>query len=398
MGNHAVREQHRRLVARNRLRTLFGRDTARIRACVLTYRNTDDCLLGRCDGARYMSYMLQERPTLAGVAALRDPLTPDSPLWAWATEAIGSRAEHMLDHLEGVEAGEDIESVHDMRVGSRRLVAAMKVFASCFPERAYQLLLKEARRVTRSLGGVRDFDVLIDHYGRLRPQADAEEAPAIDYFVSLRRRDRDRARKPMLADLRKLDQSHFPARLRKYLRREAEAYAVGLGPEAGLGAGAGRPFRAAAPGFLEQRHAELYEFEPYVARPEAAEQLHEMRIAAKWLRYTMELFAPAYADGLREPLGAVKKVQELLGDLHDSDIRLWTLQEMVEEALDPRGLKALRGVAPRLVTGGLRRLLERETAVRAGCYQAFYKEWLKLERKAFRQESLARIGRADAPA
>ena len=51
-------------------------------------------------------------------------LSPASPLWAWAQEAISQRLEEMLEPIEGVRLGEDIEAVHDMRVGSRRLVAA----------------------------------------------------------------------------------------------------------------------------------------------------------------------------------------------------------------------------------------------------------------------------------
>src|SRR5690242_7251507 len=110
----------------------------------------------------YPPEILPESPP--GLSALHGELNADSPLWAWAGEAIGARAETMLEHFEGVEAGEDIEAVHDMRVGSRRLVAAMRVFETCYPDRQYERLFREARRVTRRLGGVRDLDVLIDYF------------------------------------------------------------------------------------------------------------------------------------------------------------------------------------------------------------------------------------------
>src|SRR5688500_1971077 len=77
------------------------------------------------------------------VPELHGPLTADAPLWAWAYEAIGERAEGMLAHLEGVRLGTDIEAVHDMRVASRRLVAAMRVFHAAFPTRHYARLLRE---------------------------------------------------------------------------------------------------------------------------------------------------------------------------------------------------------------------------------------------------------------
>jgi CHAD domain-containing protein len=314
----------------------------------------------------------------------------------------------MLEHVDGVRLGEDIEAVHDMRVGSRRLVAAMRVFAECFPDLEYRRLLREARNVTRRLGAVRDLDVLIDHYEKLRPEATPAEQPGIDYFIALRRRERARARRPMLRAMDLLERDGFAPRLRDYLRREAELYQVGLDPfsiqahsaepraEAARGAAALGSFRAAAPLALEVRHAELHAFEPYVDHPEAVEELHEMRIAAKWLRYTMELFAPAYADGLKRPLSSVKRIQELLGDLHDSDVRLDLLRAMAGTRLDFRGLEAIGRMLPDPVERGLGLLLSREEATRQGCYRDFYKEWSRLEVRGFREKCLSRIRTPDA--
>ena len=99
-----------------------------------------------------------------GTGKTDDALSPDDPLWAWAASAIRHRAEAMLKHVPGVREGADIEAVHDLRVGSRRLAAAMKVFAICFPGSEYRRLVREVRRVTRRLGALRDLDVLIDYY------------------------------------------------------------------------------------------------------------------------------------------------------------------------------------------------------------------------------------------
>jgi CHAD domain-containing protein len=331
----------------------------------------------------------------AGLRALREPLTPGSPLWAWAGESISRRAETMLAHLEGVRLGEDIEAVHDMRVGSRRLVAAMRVFEGCFPDDGYRRLLQEARRVTRRLGGVRDLDVLIDHYARLQPEA-AEERLATEYLLATFRAARGRARPPMLRALDRSAASDFPARIGRYLRRRKEAYAVGLGPSGRSCGPCAAPFREAAPGFLTARYHLFYSFEPWVHRADVVEELHEMRIAAKWLRYTMELFAPAFADRLKQPLSAVKRLQELLGNLHDSDIRLDILRGTRARPLE-LGLLGWREImlADR-VERGLELLQEREEQQRAECYRAFYKEWGKLERREFPQRLLRRLQQPDA--
>ncbi len=67
---------------------------------------------------------------------------------------------------------------------------------------------------------------------------------------------------------------------------------------------------------------ELRGFAAAALAPEAAEHQHEMRIAAKRLRYVLELFAPclgAEAEGARR---AAKQLQSVLGDLHDCDLML----------------------------------------------------------------------------
>jgi CHAD domain-containing protein len=202
----------------------------------------------------------------------------------------------------------------------------------------------------------------------------------------------------MLAALATLEKRDLPGRLQRFLRDEADAYRVGLLPAPEWRPAAvspTQPFRAAAPPILEERLAELLAFEPHVEHPEDAAELHEMRIKAKWLRYTRELFAPAYADGLKKPLAAVKKLQELLGDLHDSDVRLWLLDDMLGAPLRAAGLEALGLLNPDPVKEGLRALRERESGERQACYIAFRREWRRLARADFPAACLARIRNAD---
>lgn len=323
------------------------------------------------------------------------PLSPDEPLWRWASEAIGTRVGTMLDHLDEVRKGEDIEAVHDMRVASRRLVAAMRVFRTCFRDPRYEKLLREARQVTRALGAVRDLDVLIDHYERLQGEA-TEEDPGVRYFLAVHDRRRRRARRPMLRALKKLERTGFPRRVQKYLEQAAEVFgAEGSVRERGSGEGEA-PFRAAAPVFLAERHREFYRCARYADEPEAVAELHEMRIAAKWLRYTMELFAPAYGDELKQPLDAVKKCQELLGDIHDSDVRIEILTGMTISRLKVRGLEAIGQLDPAPVARALGRVLERERAGRDRQYRKFLSHWRTLEKRGFAESLVRRLGQPDA--
>jgi len=98
-------------------------------------------------------------------------------------------------------AGEDIEGVHDVRVASRRLRAAMDVAAECFPEGWYRPLHEVAKEITGALGEVRDRDVLIEHLTAERDQAAAGDQPGIDRLIARVSRERDLARTKMEAFL-----------------------------------------------------------------------------------------------------------------------------------------------------------------------------------------------------
>ena len=100
-----------------------------------------------------------------------------------------------------------------------------------------------------------------------------------------------------------------------------------------------------------------------------------MRITAKRLRYTMELFAPVFSDGLKGEINVVKEVQEGLGDLHDCDVWLQALpeflvtecQRMVEYCGDAKGM--------RRVSKGIETLIDMRTQDRQELYDAFAALW-----------------------
>lgn len=92
----------------------------------------------------------------------------------------------------------------------------------------------------------------------------------------------------------------------------------GMDPEA--------PLLANAALIINTRLQEMLDFERYLADPDNVYELHQMRIGAKRLRYTMEMFQEAYstfsADGqeFAKAIEEIKKLQELLGEIHDADV------------------------------------------------------------------------------
>ncbi len=130
---------------------------------------------------------------------------------------IEARFDEMMRHRAGTILGRDPEALHDMRVGSRRLRAAMDVAAECFPKRRYQYYHRTIKQLTDVLGGVRDCDVLREAlvaYRRTRP---AIEHAAINRMLRELRAERDARRVDMLAFLDTLEGDRFDVRFRGFL-------------------------------------------------------------------------------------------------------------------------------------------------------------------------------------
>ena len=108
-------------------------------------------------------------------------------------------------------AGTDPEGVHDVRVASRRLRAAMDVAEACFPASWYRPLHQLAKQITSELGAVRDRDVLLERLNQTRNAAPPGDHPGIDRLIERVTRERDAARAQMLAFLQRMMNGPLPA-------------------------------------------------------------------------------------------------------------------------------------------------------------------------------------------
>jgi CHAD domain-containing protein len=88
-------------------------------------------------------------------------LTADAPYAEAAARIVSVRGAELAEQARGVLDTGDIERVHDMRVATRRLRAALEIFEPCFPDKAYSQALTEVKRLADALGERRDRDVAI---------------------------------------------------------------------------------------------------------------------------------------------------------------------------------------------------------------------------------------------
>jgi CHAD domain-containing protein len=125
-----------------------------------------------------------------------------------AVESLATQLEELFKNLDGTAEG-DVEALHDMRVASRRLRAAMSVFESAFPTKQFRPLEREAARVTDALGEVRDADVQIEYLTKIRDRAAVAAKVGIDALIDHLTGERERHRKDLVKEVEKLARSNF---------------------------------------------------------------------------------------------------------------------------------------------------------------------------------------------
>jgi len=165
---------------------------------------------------------------------------------------------------------------------------------------------------------------------------------------------------------------------------------------------------------LRVRVGEFYSWEPAVADPLATVELHNLRISAKRLRYTLELFETVFGDEGRRQINRLKPLQELLGNLHDLDVRIEMIADelvalTVEEvaalnaalaSAHPSAYRAFTTAMlrppPDAPQSGLYGLLSRQHAERQDTYRQFKALWDQYALEGMRND-LARLSSTRAP-
>jgi CHAD domain-containing protein len=203
------------------------------------------------------------------------------------------------------------DAVHDARVASRRLRAALSLCAFA-PRPLRRQVRDEVAALGRVLGGVRDLDVIAAWLKDRLPGAGPGEAPGL--AALLRWLDARRAQAGAALD----------GALAAFLAEgQARVGACAQALDAGRGRMGGRALRRRLRKEVADAARWLERVRDRDGRPDLA---HELRIALKKLRYHAEILAPALPEA-GALLAALPPLQEALGRLHDADARVVFLHD-----------------------------------------------------------------------
>jgi len=138
-----------------------------------------------------------------------------------------------------------------------------------------------------------------------------------------------------------------------------------------------RPLRESAPVLLVRLN-EMIEWSTLIHDPARVAELHNMRIAAKRLRYTLEIFVPTLGREAPKLLKIAEEIQEQIGLIHDCDVFLPLLHATLEKEMNRERKLALKrgGGPPRfLAAEGLVALMARRREERERRYHDFLAYW-----------------------
>jgi CHAD domain-containing protein len=142
----------------------------------------------------------------------------EEPFADAAGRVVAVRAAEVFEHSEGVLDIDDIERLHDMRVATRRLRAALEVFAPCFPAKRHRKALKRVKRLADALGERRDRDVSIEFLNEFSPQAPVADAAAVATLIARLREEQRQANDELAPYLTNKALKKLRRRLRKLVK------------------------------------------------------------------------------------------------------------------------------------------------------------------------------------
>jgi CHAD domain-containing protein len=218
-----------------------------------------------------------------------------------------------------VRADAPIESVHDLRVATRRLRATLRLLTPVFAPGGLRAYSKGLGRLAGVAGPVRDRDVLLADLAGRAPALPEETQPAVAALSERLREERDKAFTALIAFLERNAYAEF---LREFatLMNESDGWDD-------------RPRVCDLAGSTIWRHYEILRAHDRGGLPEDAEELHAMRIDGKRLRYVLEFFAETLGSRADEVIKPLMAFQDHLGMLNDISVARHIL---APHADDPR--------------------------------------------------------------
>jgi CHAD domain-containing protein len=223
----------------------------------------------------------------------------------------------MLTHEAGTRLGEDIESLHQMRVATRRMRAALSLFRAVLPARATRVH-EELGWLAGVLGAVRDLDIQLQNLDSWTEELPGAHRQALDELSDLLVQHHGNARVALLDALDSRRYERLVTALTSMLeqgptRRASPSQVAAL---------------EALPELISQRHQEAEKAVRRAHRTGVVDDFHRLRIRCKRLRYAIEFTGDLYGGDVKRFARQVASLQDALGLIQDAETAANRLQDI----------------------------------------------------------------------
>ena len=244
----------------------------------------------------------------------------------FAARYVRKQLKQLNEQLDGIRQEDNIEYIHRARVASRRLRTALRMFRDCFDRKIVKDWRKEVRRLTTGLGEARDRDVQTEFIcDVLFGIPDKVYYPGIARLLVKLQLERESLQPRVVKAVDRFEKSSVSSRIGTATKRLADD----IDKESAVEPSEFILRQTAR--HIKSKLEEVLDYESCLADPEDQERHHAMRIAAKAMRYTLEICKPVYGNQLDDFISTAKEVQRLLGDIHDCDVWVEDLDELLKE-------------------------------------------------------------------
>jgi len=263
-----------------------------------------------------------------------------------------------------------IEDVHDLRVSSRRIREYLDVFGSYLPKKKFKNWQKEVKKITKSFGSVRDLDVQYDLIQQIYRSIEDKKIRSGLRRLRLRiKQKREKKQEETRSNTKTILDNQTLGEMRGWCEASLHYSENGI-----------------------QRTKMLYElgykhiqeclddvlfYEVFIFDPVRVEELHQMRIAAKHLRYSLEIFSDLYDGKTDFALSIAREIQQYLGEIHDADVWIEYLPRFMDMEYE-RIMNFYGYTSPfSRIRPGIEYLLENRKTEREKLYRDYIDSWRK---------------------
>ena len=253
------------------------------------------------------------------------PMGPLTPMTEAASILCTICLDEIMTNVDGTIKGDDPEYLHDMRVSSRRLRAALRVYGPCY-EKDLEGAHERAKAVTDLLGQVRDLDVRMIHLENIKGLLGEKGERGAELLVFTTSMQWEQARRSMVKGLVQLKEGPWYSWMSKTLShpnipKDRPWY----------------PAVHALPTIRSNRSA-VWAASHLAKLEDALKAQHELRIAIKRYRYSLELLKFCFNKKVEKLIKGCKRLQDDLGLMHDYDILMDHIRASRSKSL-PKNIK-----------------------------------------------------------